>query len=95
MLVNIVTILDKRKKSIIRTEDKIDQIKKSLQDLMKNQFKNSLAGFSFKISYETKNNNLIISTESKVLANELALLLADIHKHLKRDGIAIGSILIR
>ncbi|MDP3696767.1 MAG: hypothetical protein Q8R55_01920 [Candidatus Taylorbacteria bacterium] len=95
MLKNIGNILEKRKAAILRTEDKTSQIKKSLQYFMKNRFGDSLAGFSLRISYETKNNKLVIATENKILANEMALLLTDIHQHLKRDGIAVSSILIR
>ncbi len=95
MLKNIGNILERRKKDILRTEDKTGQIKKSLQDFMKNQFGNSLAGLSFRINYDPKKNSLTITNESKVLANELTLLLADIHNQLKRDGIVVGSILIR
>ena len=95
MFKNIGNIIDKKKILILRAEDKTGEIKKSLKSFIENRFGDTLTGFSFIINYNSKDDRLTITTENKILANEFTILLADIHEHLKRNGIIVGSILIR
>ena len=95
MLKKIDSFFEKRKTIFNSSQDKVNKIKHTLQVFLKNRFGNSLAGLSIRISYDYKDNGLVIITDNKTLANELSFCLADLNDFLKDKQIRLGRILVR
>lgn len=77
------------------SQDKVNEIKQALQGFLKNRFGDDLAGFSISIRYDYKDNQLVITTNSKTLTNELSLCLVDLNDFLKDKQIKLDRILIK
>lgn len=95
MFNNLNDIFEKKKKYFNKNQNKIDLIKSSFYLFLKNKFKNQLKGFSFVLNYDPKENSLTITTENKVVANELTIQLVSLHSFFKDDEISLDKILIR
>jgi hypothetical protein len=95
MMRNIGGLFERRKNSLNRSQDRSKLIKNILQEFLTQRFGDNLKGLSFNIEFNPKNNNLTITTDNKIIANELSLQLHDLAGHLKANKIALNSILIR
>lgn len=95
MLKNIGLLFESKKKSFSRSQDTSSHINNSIKNFLKEKFGESLRGYSLVIKYNSKENSLIITADSKIIANELSLQLADMNDVLKREGIKLNRILVR
>lgn len=95
MLKNIGNIFEKRKSSFNKSQDKTVLIKNSFYLFLENKFGKNFNGFSFILSYDSKENGLIITTENKVIANELTIQLVGLSSFFKDSKIKLDRILIR
>lgn len=95
MLKNIGSLFERRRKIFNKSQDTTLQIKNSVTSFLKDKFGEGLKGYSLVINYNSKENSLIITADSKILANELTLQLTEMNDALKRDGIKLSRILIR
>jgi len=95
MLRNVNTFFEKKKKSLTGQQDKALKIKDGLKIFLRNNFGENLNGFSFVVSYNIKEDSLVIKTDQKTIANELTLKLTELSDFLKARGIRLKRILIR
>lgn len=95
MFKNISTLLERKRKILSRSQDTNSQVKTSIKNFLKEKFGDKLKGYSLSINYNSKENNLTITADSKIIANEISLLLVDLSDKLKRDGVKLNRILIR
>lgn len=86
---------EKRKKILSQSKDKNLLIREGLNFFLKNEFNEDIKGFSLLITYDPKNNSLLITAENKVLANELTIRLPKMTDFLKTRDIRLDRILIR
>jgi len=86
---------EKRKKILSQSKDKNLLIREGLNFFLKNEFNEDIKGFSLLITYDPKNNSLLITAENKVLANELTIKLPKMTDFLKTRDIRLDRILIR
>ena len=71
MLKNIGILFEKRKNFFSRSQDKTSQIKNLLKCFLEEKFGEALKGYSFGVDYNSRENSLVITAESKTIANEL------------------------
>lgn len=95
MFKNIGNVFEKRKGYFNKSQDQITLIKSSFYSFLKNRFGDNLSGFSFVLNYDPKENSLTITTENKVIANELTIQLVGLHSFFKDNKIKLDKILIR
>lgn len=95
MLKNIGTLFEKKREILDKAQDTNSQIKDSIKTFLKEKFGESLKGYSLSINYSSRENNLTITADSKIIANEISLQLGDLNDKLKRDGIKLNRILVR
>lgn len=95
MLKNIGSIFEKRKNHFNQSQNKNVLIKNSFYLFLKNKFGDNLKGFSFVLNYNSKDNSLIITTDNKVIANELTIHLIRLNSFFKDNKIKLDRILIR
>ena len=95
MLKNIGSIFEKRKRFLIKSQNKNSQLKEIIQDFLKEKFGDGIRGYSFGINHNSQDNSLIITANNKIVANELMLELAELSDRLRRGGIQLSRILIR
>lgn len=95
MFKDLNKLFDKKKAIINNTSDKSQEIKREVSIFLKTEFGDKIEGFSFIISYNSKDNNLIITSENKVLANELIIRLVALTDFLQSRNIRLSKILIR
>lgn len=95
MLKNIGALFERRKKIFNRSQDTNSQINNSIKAFLKEKFGEDLKGCSLVVSYNSKDNSLTMTADSKIIANELALQLDDLSRVLKKDGIKLDRILVR
>ncbi len=86
---------ERKKASLGKSLDKSQRIKKEVEIFLKNEFGEKLKGFSFLISYNPKDDSLIITAGNKTLANELTIRLVGLINLLKTKDIRLGKILVR
>ena len=95
MLKQLDNFFEKKKNILRLSQDKTGLIKQSLKSFIEKKFNGKLKGFLLELSYDSKDNSLIVIASSKVIASELVFQLADLHEALKNDGIKLSRILIR
>ncbi|MDP3792886.1 MAG: hypothetical protein Q8Q89_04140 [bacterium] len=95
MLKNLGNIFEKRKNYFNRSQDKTALIKNCFYSFLKNRFGDNLSGFSFILDYDSKENSLAITTDNKVIANELTLQLISLNSFFRENKIKLDKILIR
>jgi hypothetical protein len=95
MLKDLSNVFDKKRKFFSESKDKDWDIKEILKTFLQKEFGENLKGFSFIVRYNPKDNSLIITTDNKIIANELSLRLVDLSSVLKDRGIRLGRILIK
>lgn len=95
MFKNIDHIIEKKKKLLIKNQDLSQDISKEIKNFLIKEFGKDLEGFSFTLNYQTKDNSLTITTNNKILSNELAIRLGPLNDFLKDKGIRLSKILIR
>jgi len=86
---------ENKKNAIKISEDRTGQIKYILQNFLKEKFGDKLKGISIGISYNSKNNSLVVNTISKVLANEIAVRLSEFNDFLKKNDIRLSKIIVK
>ncbi len=92
---DIGSLFEKRKIALSRSQDKTSLVKQSLQGFLLERFGDNLKGLSFRVDYNAKDNSLAITTDSKIIANELSLQLHDLTEYLKKTKLNLSRILIR
>ena len=95
MLKNISNIFEKKKNYLNKYQNKSSLIKDKFYLFLKNKFGNNINGFSFVLNYDSNENSLIITTDNKVIANELTLQLISLNSFFKENNIRLDKILIR
>ncbi len=95
MFKNVGILFEKRRRLFQGSQDKSAQINQILKEFLKEKFGEGLQGCSIKVSYSSKENSLMITADSKIIANELTLQLAELSTYLKKDNIKLNRILIR
>ena len=95
MLKNISNIFEKKKNYLNKYQDKSSLIKYKFYLFLKNKFGNNINGFSFILNYDSNENSLIITTDNKVIANELTFQLISLNSFFKENNIRLDKILIR
>ena len=95
MLKNLGNIFEKRKNYFNKSQDKTVLIKNCFYLFLKNKFGDNLSGFSFILNYDAKENSLTVTTDNKVIANELTLQLISLNSFFKENNIRLDKILIR
>lgn len=95
MFNNLNNLFEKKKNYFNKNQNKTSLIKSSFYLFLKNKFENKLKNFSFILDYDPKENSLTITTENKVIANELTIQLVSLHSFFKDNEISLDKILIR
>lgn len=95
MFKNLNSIIEKKKKLLIKNQDLNQNISKEVKNFLINEFGKDLEGFSFALDYKAKTGSLLITADSKALSNELALRLGSLSEFLKGKKIGLNKILIR
>ena len=95
MLKNIGNLLERKKKGLISSQNKKDQVALLVYEFLRNKFGEDLMGFQIDIAYNTQENSLVINTKNKTLANEITFLLDELANALKKDGVKLARILVR
>lgn len=95
MFKNIGLLLDRKKAIFSKSQNTSSQIKDLIKKFLEDKFGDSLKGYSLTIKYSSQENSLTITADSKIVASELSLQLADLSSVLKKEGIILSRILIR
>jgi len=95
MFKEISNVFDKKRKFFNDSNKKDSEVNEILKTFLKDEFGENLKGFSFVVRYNPKDNSLIITSDNKIIANELSLRLTKLHSKLKDRGIKLGRILIK
>jgi len=95
MFKNLGKRFENKKVFLDKSLDKSQRIKKEVGAFLKDVFGDKLKGFSFLVSYNSKDDSLVITTANKILANELSIRLIDLSNLLKTKDIRLGKILIK
>lgn len=86
---------ERRKRLIQKTENADIKINRIFKMFLDNQFGNLSQKIPFRIRYNPRDNNIIIETGSKAVANELTLRLVALSDYFRRGSIKLSRILIR
>lgn len=95
MFKNLNSIIEKKKKLLIKNQDLNQGINKEVRNFLINEFGKDIESFSFVLDYKVKDGSLLITTDNKALSNELALRLGSLSEFLKGRKIYLNKILIR
>lgn len=95
MFKNLSSIIDKKKKLLIKSQDLNQDLNQEIKNFLIQEFGKDIEGFSFTLSYKAKDHSLLITANSKVLSNELAIRLGSLNDFLKNRKISLNKILIR
>ncbi|MDO8496604.1 MAG: hypothetical protein Q7S43_04135 [bacterium] len=95
MFKNLSNIIEKKKKLLIKSQDLSQDINKEVRNFLINEFGRDLEGFSFTLNYQAKDGSLLITTDNKMLSNELAIRLGALNDFLRDKKISLNKILIR
>lgn len=95
MFKNLDSIIEKKKKLLIKSQDINQDINKEVRKFLISEFGKDLEGFSFTLNYKAEDGSLLITTDNKVLSNELAIRLGSLHDFLKKRKVELKKILIR
>ena len=92
---NIGNYFEKRNRFFNKSQDRSTQIGSAVKDFLKEKFGDNLIGYSITVSYQVKDNSLLITTDNKIIANELAIRLDSLTGFLKDRRIRLDRILVR
>lgn len=94
MFKDIKGYISLRIKNLEKNQNSVQRIKTSLEIFLKNKFGENLKGFSLKLELN-KENDLIIESQNKTIANEIAYLKDDLKTYLARENSKIKAIIIK
>ena len=95
MFKDLGRVLDKKVNSLKKNQNKSNLTKNIFFLFLENEFGKDLDGFSFDLSYGSKEDSLIITTNNKTIANELTLKLDKLNSFFRENQISLNQILIR
>jgi len=94
MFRSIKRVVDKKEKSLSKTDIETMVIKEILEQFMKRSFRGFEDFLNFKTEYDSRSRRLFIITESKILANEISMKVGKIGRLLKEKKIDVAQIII-
>lgn len=86
--------LDKKKKDLIRTEEKSADISVIFRKFLNDYFAEYQDLFQWEASYNSKDGKVIINTGSKLIAGELSLRIKELARLLKESNLKVTQIII-
>ena len=86
---------DYKKNILNKHKEKNYLLKEELSNFFDDEFGKLKNNLSFVIDYNIKNNSVVITTNSKVVANELTSRLVSLNNFLKNRNIYLDRILVK
>lgn len=94
MFQGIKNTLDKKKKSLTSRDSNQNNIQNIFNEFVDSSFPKSKDLMSFELDYDLNSRRLIIKSNNKSVASEIALRVGDLNKILKREGVFLTNIVI-
>lgn len=86
--------LEKRKRQLIKTDTKSNNITDVFNQFLEENFREYKDFFKWGVEYNPNDGRVIIKTESKVIANEISLKMEQLARLFKERNIKVSKIII-
>ena len=87
-------VLDKKKNSLLKAEEKTSDIERVFNKFLNKYFSGYKGLFEWEASYNPKDGKVVINTSSKVVAGELSLKIKELGQILREDNLKVTQIVI-
>ena len=86
--------VDKKKKSLIKNEEKSFSVNLVFEEFLNRYFSDYKGLFKWEASYNSKDGRIVINTGSKLIAGELILKVKELSRLLKEANLRVTQIII-